>query len=63
MTMPKLDQTQKEVPIMKDFSIDFIAKALEDLNLGGNGDISQYRKSVLNGLLLYMFEGSLIHGV
>jgi len=46
MTMPKLDQTQKEVPIMKDFSIDFIAKALEDLNLGGNGDISQYRKSV-----------------
>lgn len=46
MTMPKLNQTQKEVPIMKDFSIDFIAKALEDLNLGGNGDISQYRKSV-----------------
>ncbi|KAK6463850.1 hypothetical protein DFJ63DRAFT_313153 [Scheffersomyces coipomensis] len=37
--------TQK-VPIMKDFSIDFIAKALEDLNSGGNGDVNQYRRSV-----------------
>lgn len=35
-----------KVPVMKDFSIDFIAKALEDLNSGGNGDIEQYRKSV-----------------
>lgn len=34
------------VPIQKDFSIDFIAKALEDLNRGGNGDINQYRRSV-----------------
>lgn len=36
----------KHVPIQKDFSIDFIAKALEDLNSGGNGDINQYRRSV-----------------
>lgn len=37
---------QKNVPITKDFSIDFIAKALEDLNAGGNGDVSQFRHSV-----------------
>ncbi|KAK6201716.1 uncharacterized protein RJT21DRAFT_84851 [Scheffersomyces amazonensis] len=35
-----------KVPIMKDFSIDFIAKALEDLSSGGNGDVNQYRRSV-----------------
>lgn len=37
---------EQETPIMKDFSIDFIAKALEDLNQGGDGDVSQYRRSV-----------------
>ncbi|KAI5955369.1 HOF1 [Candida jiufengensis] len=37
---------QQKVPIMKDFSIDFIAKALEDLNSGGDGDVNQFRKSV-----------------
>ncbi|CAH2352769.1 hypothetical protein CLIB1423_08S00672 [[Candida] railenensis] len=40
----KLDHSK--IPIQKDFSIDFIAKALEDLNSGGNGDINQYRRSV-----------------
>lgn len=34
------------VPIVKDFSMDFIAKALEDLNTGGNGDVNQFRRSV-----------------
>lgn len=34
------------IPITKDFSIDFIAKALEDLNKGGDGDINKYRLSV-----------------
>lgn len=42
---PSIDHVNK-MPPMKDFSIDFIAKALEDLNQGGNGDIDQYRKSV-----------------
>ncbi|KAI5959357.1 HOF1 [Candida theae] len=37
---------QTKVPIMKDFSIDFIAKALEDLNSGGDGDVNQFRRSV-----------------
>ncbi|CAI5759622.1 unnamed protein product [Candida verbasci] len=37
---------ETKVPIMKDFSIDFIAKALEDLNSGGNGDVNQFRRSV-----------------
>lgn len=37
---------EARVPITKDFSIDFIAKALEDLNSGGDGDINQYRRSV-----------------
>lgn len=36
----------KIVPISKDFSVDFIAKALEDLNSGGNGDINRFRRSV-----------------
>lgn len=40
------NETAQNVPIMKDFSIDFIAKALEDLNSGGDGDINQYRRSV-----------------
>lgn len=40
------DIPRNKTPIMKDFSIDFIAKALEDLNSGGNGDIDQYRRSV-----------------
>lgn len=35
-----------KVDIEKDFSIDYIAKALEDLNSGGDGDISRFRKSV-----------------
>lgn len=34
------------VSINKDFSMDFIAKALEDLNTGGNGDVNQFRRSV-----------------
>ncbi|CAK7906081.1 hypothetical protein CAAN3_08S04280 [[Candida] anglica] len=49
MGMNELDMeppAQKHIPIQKDFSIDFIAKALEDLNSGGNGDINQYRRSV-----------------
>ncbi|KAI5970496.1 HOF1 [Candida margitis] len=37
---------QAKVPVMKDFSIDFIAKALEDLNSGGDGDVNQFRRSV-----------------
>lgn len=36
----------KPIPLSKDFSIDFIAKALEDLNAGGNGDVSKFRRSV-----------------
>lgn len=39
-------EAPQNVPISKDFSVDFIAKALEDLNAGGNGDISQFRRSV-----------------
>lgn len=42
-TIPVLNP---KVDIQKDFSIDFIAKALEDLNSGGDGDISRFRKSV-----------------
>lgn len=42
----KNSPTRNKTPIMKDFSIDFIAKALEDLNSGGNGDVDQYRRSV-----------------
>lgn len=34
------------IPIAKDFSMDFIAKALEDLNAGGDGDVNQFRRSV-----------------
>ncbi|RLV83157.1 Septation protein imp2 [Meyerozyma sp. JA9] len=36
----------KPVPLTKDFSIDFIAKALEDLNAGGDGDVSRFRRSL-----------------
>ncbi|EDK39557.2 hypothetical protein PGUG_03655 [Meyerozyma guilliermondii ATCC 6260] len=36
----------KKVPLTKDFSIDFIAKALEDLNAGGDGDVSRFRRSL-----------------
>ncbi|KAG2733109.1 hypothetical protein G9P44_004099 [Scheffersomyces stipitis] len=43
---PRLESEATPVPIMKDFSIDFIAKALEDLNSGGNGDVNQFRRSV-----------------
>ena len=46
--VPKRPEVKK-VPIMKDFSIDFIAKALEDLNSGGNGDVNQFRRSLRNG--------------
>ncbi|RLV90341.1 Septation protein imp2 [Spathaspora sp. JA1] len=44
--LTKPNQQQVKVPVMKDFSIDFIAKALEDLNSGGNGDVNQFRRSV-----------------
>lgn len=37
---------KSEVHIAKDFSIDFMAKALEDLNAGGDGDVTQFRRSV-----------------
>lgn len=40
------ERPRSKTPIMKDFSIDFIAKALEDLNNGGNGDVNQYRRSI-----------------
>lgn len=39
-------KSPQRIPIMKDFSIDFIAKALEDLSSGGNGDITRFRRSV-----------------
>lgn len=38
--------TPVKTPLTKDFSIDFIAKALEDLNSGGNGDVNRYRRSI-----------------
>lgn len=41
-----MEAPAEKVPLTKDFSIDFIAKALEDLNNGGDGDITQYRRSV-----------------
>lgn len=37
---------QNKVSLVKDFSIDFIAKALEDLQHGGDGDVNQYRRSM-----------------
>ncbi|KAM9903926.1 hypothetical protein OXX79_003047 [Metschnikowia pulcherrima] len=40
------DERRKSVPLSKDFSIDFIAKALEDLNAGGDGDMNKFRRSV-----------------
>ena len=46
--IPKIPEPEK-VPVIKDFSIDFIAKALEDLNAGGNGDVNQFRRSLRNG--------------
>ncbi|WPK23300.1 hypothetical protein PUMCH_000535 [Australozyma saopauloensis] len=39
-------EASKPVHITKDFSIDFIAKALDDLNAGGNGDVNKFRRSV-----------------
>ncbi|EMG47494.1 Cell division control protein, putative, partial [Candida maltosa Xu316] len=45
---PKAPEPEK-VPVIKDFSIDFIAKALEDLNSGGDGDVNQFRRSLRNG--------------
>lgn len=42
----KPKEPMKPVPITKDFSIDFIAKALDDLNAGGNGDVNKFRRSV-----------------
>ncbi|EGW30649.1 uncharacterized protein SPAPADRAFT_141736 [Spathaspora passalidarum NRRL Y-27907] len=44
--LSKPDTSPTKVPVIKDFSIDFIAKALEDLNSGGNGDVNQFRRSV-----------------
>lgn len=41
-----LPQPKTHIPIAKDFSIDFMAKALEDLNAGGDGDVTQFRRSV-----------------
>ncbi|KAG7193516.1 uncharacterized protein KQ657_000583 [Scheffersomyces spartinae] len=46
VTATTTNKSPQRVPIMKDFSIDFIAKALEDLSTGGNGDITRYRRSV-----------------
>ncbi|KAF8004614.1 hypothetical protein HF325_000071 [Metschnikowia pulcherrima] len=40
------DERRKSVPLSKDFLIDFIAKALEDLNAGGDGDMNKFRRSV-----------------
>ena len=42
----QLINAKTKVPIVNDFSIDFIAKALEDLNAGGNGDVNQFRRSI-----------------
>lgn len=42
----KPKEPTKTIPIAKDFSIDFIAKALDDLNAGGNGDVNKFRRSV-----------------
>ena len=42
---PAREPERPSVPIAKDFSIDFIAKALEDLDAGGNGDVTQFRRS------------------
>lgn len=42
----KPKEEPKRVPINKDFSIDYIAKALDDLNAGGNGDVNKFRRSV-----------------
>lgn len=39
-------ERRNSVPLAKDFSIDFIAKALEDLNAGGDGDMNKFRRSV-----------------
>lgn len=44
--MPKESLGRPSVPITKDFSIDFIAQALQDLNAGGDGDIDRFRRSV-----------------
>lgn len=35
-----------KVSIANDFSMDFMAKALEDLNSGGDGDVTQFRRSL-----------------
>ncbi|GBL50127.1 hypothetical protein CJI97_002894 [Candidozyma auris] len=43
---PEPEPEKPNIPITKDFSMDFIAKALEDLNSGGNGDVNQFRRSV-----------------
>lgn len=43
---PAPSYEEQKVNIMKDFSVDFLSKALEDLNNGGTGDISRFRRSV-----------------
>lgn len=46
-SIPNLSKSpENKVSIVQDFSIDFIAKALEDLNSGGDGDVNQFRRSV-----------------
>lgn len=45
-TSMNADANKSNIPLTRDFSIDFIAKALEDLNAGGDGDINRYRRSV-----------------
>ena len=42
----EIPNLEPKVDIKKDFSVDFIAKALEDLNSGGDGDVSLFRRSV-----------------
>ena len=43
---PSKEERKTKVPILKDFSIDFIAQALNDLKAGGDGDINKYRRSL-----------------
>lgn len=52
---------KNHVPIAKDFSIDFMAKALEDLNAGGDGDVTQFRKSVREASRMPTSDSTLVH--
>lgn len=44
-------------PITKDFSIDFITQALEDLKAGGDGDMNKFRKSAVRAQNVTNGEG------